>query len=51
MGDVQYTTNALNIRFRGRRLLSTVQSRFLLEIHDGTAGHESKPAARLLLGQ
>ena len=51
MGDVQYTTNALNIRFRGRRLLSTVQSRFLLEIHDGTAGHESKPAARLLLEQ
>ena len=50
-GDMQYTINALNTRFRGRRLLSTVQSRFLPEIHDGTAGHESKPAARLPQGQ
>ena len=50
-GDIQYTINALNTRFRGRRLLSTVQSRFLSEIHDGTAGHKSKPAARLPQGQ
>jgi hypothetical protein len=50
-GDMQYTINALSTRFRGRRLLSTVQSRFLPEIHDGTAAHESKLAVRLPQGQ
>lgn len=41
MEDVQYTEKALNKRFRGRRLLSTVQNRFSPEIYNGTAGHKS----------